>query len=113
MKTFRIFDFGLSINVSVMSKRSRVVFGRFRSGNRKSAIRNPKSLRVSIIVFLIVETVGLAQAQQAVKIPHVGFLSATSASAISARVEGFRRGLHELGYVEGKNIAVEWRYADG
>jgi ABC-type uncharacterized transport system substrate-binding protein len=53
-----------------------------------------------------------AQAQQqAKKGGRVGFLSVTFASAISDRVEAFRQGLRELGYVEGKNIIVEWRYA--
>jgi len=54
-----------------------------------------------------------AEAQQPKKVPLVGFLSATSASAIAARVEAFQHGLRELGYVEGKNIVVEWRYAEG
>ncbi|HEV8720620.1 MAG TPA: ABC transporter substrate-binding protein [Candidatus Binatia bacterium] len=54
-----------------------------------------------------------AEAQQPMKIPRIGFLSATSPSAIAARVEAFRRGLRELGYVEGKNIVIEWRYAEG
>jgi putative ABC transport system substrate-binding protein len=54
-----------------------------------------------------------AEAQQPTKVPRIGFLSATSPSAIAARVEGFRRGLRELGYVEGKNIVIEWRYAEG
>src|SRR5262245_20983162 len=53
------------------------------------------------------------QAQQPKKVPRIGFLSATSASSISARVEAFRQGLHELGYVEEKNIVIEWRYAEG
>src|SRR5438094_1201024 len=53
------------------------------------------------------------KAQQPTKIPRIGFLSATSPSAIAARVEAFRRGLRELGYVEGKNIVIEWRYAEG
>src|SRR5499425_3959363 len=55
-----------------------------------------------------------AQAQQASKkIPRIGFLSANSPAAISARIEALRQGLRELGYVEGKNIVIEWRYAEG
>ena len=54
-----------------------------------------------------------AAAQQPTKIPRIGFLSAASTSAIAARIEGFRYGLRELGYIEGKNIVVEWPYADG
>jgi putative tryptophan/tyrosine transport system substrate-binding protein len=54
-----------------------------------------------------------AEAQQAKKNPHIGFLSSSSASAYTNRVEAFQRGLRDLGYVEGKNIAVEYRYAEG
>jgi putative ABC transport system substrate-binding protein len=54
-----------------------------------------------------------AAAQQAKKVPRVGFLSATSPSTISARTEAFRQGLRELGYVEGKNIVIDFRYAEG
>jgi putative tryptophan/tyrosine transport system substrate-binding protein len=53
------------------------------------------------------------QAQQPAKIPRIGFLSAVSASTISARIEAFKQGLREFGYVEGTNIAIEWRYAEG
>jgi putative ABC transport system substrate-binding protein len=53
------------------------------------------------------------EAQQPRKIPRIGFLSATSPSTISARIEAFRQGLRELGYVESKNIVVEYRYAEG
>jgi len=55
----------------------------------------------------------IAQAQQAGKIPRVGFLSSLSPLAVAARTEAFRTGLRDLGYVEGKNIVIEWRYADG
>jgi len=58
-------------------------------------------------------TVSLAQAQQPGKIPRIGFLATVSPSTISSRVEAFRQGLRELGYVEGKNIVIEWRYAEG
>jgi putative ABC transport system substrate-binding protein len=55
-----------------------------------------------------------AQAQQAAKkFPRIGYLSASSSSVNPTRIEAFRHGLRELGYVEGKNIVVEWRYADG
>jgi putative ABC transport system substrate-binding protein len=54
-----------------------------------------------------------AEAQQPTKIPRIGFLSATLLSIISPRIEALRQGLHELGYVEGKNIVIEWRSAEG
>jgi putative ABC transport system substrate-binding protein len=55
----------------------------------------------------------VAEAQQPKKVPRIGYLSATSPSANVGRVEAFQQGLRELGYVEGKNIVIEWRYADG
>ena len=55
----------------------------------------------------------LAEAQQPTKIPRIGYLTAASLSAIAARIEAFRQGLRELGYVEGKNIVIEWRSAEG
>src|SRR6266571_1994299 len=51
--------------------------------------------------------------QQAARVPRIGFLSATSPSAIAARTEAFRQGLRELGYVEGQNIVVESRHVVG
>jgi len=54
-----------------------------------------------------------AQAQQPVKVPRIGVLAPPSASFFSNRIEAFRQGLRDLGYVEGKNIAIEYRYAEG
>jgi len=54
-----------------------------------------------------------ARAQQPAKAPSIGYLAGVSLSANAARNEAFRQGLRELSYVEGKNIVVEWRYADG
>jgi putative ABC transport system substrate-binding protein len=54
-----------------------------------------------------------AEAQQAGRMPRIGFLSAPSPSAIVTRIDAFQQGLRELGYVEGKNIVIEWRYAEG
>ena len=52
-------------------------------------------------------------AQQPTKVPRIGFLGASSASVLAARIEAFRQGLRDLGYVEGKNIVIEWRSAEG
>ena len=54
-----------------------------------------------------------ADAQQPARTPRIGILIAPSASSFSARVEALRRRLRELGYVEGKNIVIEYRYAEG
>jgi len=55
----------------------------------------------------------IARAEQATKITRIGYLAAASLSANAARVEAFRQGLRKLGYVEGKNIFIEWRSAEG
>jgi ABC-type uncharacterized transport system substrate-binding protein len=52
-----------------------------------------------------------AEAQQPGKVPRIGFLSATQPGRITR--DSFRQGLHDLGYIEGKNIIIEWRYAEG
>ena len=54
-----------------------------------------------------------ARAQQPAKIPRIGILIPASASSFSARVEAFRQRLRELGYVEGKNLVIEYRSAEG
>ena len=53
------------------------------------------------------------KAQQPGKVPGIGFLTSGSAAAVSTRVEAFRQGLREHGYMEGKNITVEYRYGAG
>jgi putative ABC transport system substrate-binding protein len=62
---------------------------------------------------MLLLTAPFAQAQQPARIPRIGILIAPSAAFISARVEAFRQRLRELGYVEGKNIVIEYRYAEG
>src|SRR5438094_8539734 len=54
-----------------------------------------------------------AEAQQPGKVPRMGFLSPFSPSATAIWLQTFRQGLHDLGWVEGKNINVEYRYAEG
>jgi putative tryptophan/tyrosine transport system substrate-binding protein len=53
-----------------------------------------------------------AQAQQSTKVPRIGYLAGAFPSTVSVRTAAFRQGLRELGYVEGKNIVVEYRYAE-
>src|SRR5690242_16069626 len=54
-----------------------------------------------------------AEAQPSKKIPRVGYLTVSSLSANVDRVEAFRNGLRDLGYIEGKSIVIEWRSAEG
>ena len=53
------------------------------------------------------------EAQQPAKIPKIGCLAGGSPSGIAPLTDAFRQGLHQFGYVEGKNIAIEYRYAEG
>ena len=55
----------------------------------------------------------VARAQQSAKIPRIGFLTAVPLAVIRRRTEAFQQGLRELGYLEGKNIVIEWRSAQG
>src|SRR5215467_10290451 len=54
-----------------------------------------------------------AEAQQPRKVPRIGYLSNADAATDSARTEGIRLALRNLGYIEGQNIAIEYRYAEG
>jgi len=94
MKPFRI-----SIRAAAFGFSS----GRFKSGN----------------VFLLALTVMLlalcsyTEAQQSGKAPRIGVLITGSLSNATRRVQALQRGLRELGYVEGNNIVIEYRYAEG
>jgi ABC-type uncharacterized transport system substrate-binding protein len=54
-----------------------------------------------------------AEAQPTGKVYHIGMLERTPAATNAANLDGFRQGLRELGYVEGKNLVIEYRSADG
>jgi len=85
---------------------------KYLSDNRKSAIQNPKWLGLSVIAFLL--AVGaVVEAQQPKKVSRIGYLSSFDPAGESARSEGIRLALRELGYIEGQNIATEYRYAEG
>ena len=67
---------------------------------------------VVLLVGLTLPSVHLAEAQQQAKVPKIGWLGARPAPRSASGRELFRRELRELGYVEGKNIAFEYRYAE-
>jgi putative ABC transport system substrate-binding protein len=70
--------------------------------------------RLSILLIIAVIAVGaMAEGQDPGKVPRIGFLASGLRSASAQRVELFQQGLRELGYVDGKNIVIEYRYADG
>jgi len=70
-------------------------------------------MRCFAIAIAFVFGAAVAEAQQATKIPRIGFLSSLSPATVSARMDAFRQGLRELGYVEGKNMVIEYRWAEG
>jgi putative ABC transport system substrate-binding protein len=73
-----------------------------------------RRIGLAVVLVLSLALVPIAgEAQQATKVTPIGYLSGPSLAANAARFEAFRQGLRELGYVEGKNIVIEWRSADG
>jgi putative tryptophan/tyrosine transport system substrate-binding protein len=76
-------------------------------------IQNPKWLGLSIIAFVLVVAGAAALAQQPKKVHRIGYLSPFDPAIESTGVEAIRLALRELGYIEGQNIATEYRYAEG
>ena len=102
-------DFGDS--AKIMSKKSSDQFPFHFSIGLKSALRNLKSaILLGATLFALCSS---AQAQESKKVPLIGFLSSRSPDAEKSRLVAFQQGLQELGYLEGKNILVEQRYAAG
>src|SRR3990170_175130 len=73
--------------------------------NRRTAIRR--------LATFFLTAASLAHAQQPKKVPRIGYLSGSDAASDSARSEAIRLALRERGYIEGQNIAIEYRYAEG
>jgi putative ABC transport system substrate-binding protein len=82
------------------------------SDNPKSKIQNRKWAGIVAIGVAFAFGGAGVQAQQPTKVPRIGYLGGVPPSANAARIEAFRQGLRELGYVEGKNIVIEWRHAE-
>jgi putative ABC transport system substrate-binding protein len=105
-------------------ERVRVRAGRFASGPLTS-ILSPKGARnerrkamkrkiVSVLLAILpLSFLHLADAQQPKKVWRIGYLSPSNAATNTARAEGIRLALRERGYIEGQNIAIEYRYTEG
>jgi putative ABC transport system substrate-binding protein len=72
-----------------------------------------KKIVIGLLTTVMLAAGSLAKAQQPTKIPRIGYVIGPSLAENSVRIEALRQGLRELGYVEGKNIVIEWRSADG
>jgi len=70
-----------------------------------------KMFCVCLLATVLLGAVSLAEAQQPKKVPSIGYLSVRS--GFGPNDEAFRQGLRELGYIEGQNIVIEWRFAEG
>jgi putative ABC transport system substrate-binding protein len=76
------------------------------------AMKKTGVLSILFVAVLLAVAV-IADAQQPKKIPRIGYLSAADPARESARAKAIRLALRELGYIEGQNIAIEYRYAEG
>jgi len=72
-----------------------------------------RSIIICLPLTAFLLAISFAEAQQAGKVPRIGLLVASTPSATSDRVEAFRQGLREIGYIEGQSIVIEYRYAEG
>jgi putative ABC transport system substrate-binding protein len=72
-----------------------------------------RPILVFALAFVIHSTARLAEAQQPTKIPRIGYVSGNDPADPGPNVEAFRHGLRDLGYIEGKNILIEYRYSEG
>ena len=97
MNRFWILDFGFSIG---------------RSSGARASFVTCCALLLMLCAVLVVLRVS-ADAQVPKKVPRIGYLSARDPASDSTRSKGILLGLRELGYVDGKNISIVYRYSDG
>ena len=72
-----------------------------------------KKIILIALCFLLLAPRSAAVAQQAGKIFRIGFLDASTASGSAVLVDAFRQELSKLGWIEGKNFTIEYRFAEG
>jgi len=104
-----------------MRNRTRMRSLSLRSDNRKSKtcpelcrrIQNRKLVGIVALAVAFAMCGAVAQAQQPKKVTRIGYLSSQDPAYESARAEGIRLALRDLGYIEGQNIAIDYRYSEG
>jgi len=96
-----------------MDKKSSIRIPISSAGNPKSKIENLKWLGIFAIALTFAFGGAAVQAQQPKKVSRIGFLAATDATRESTRAEVIWLALRERGHIEGQNIAIEYRYAEG
>ena len=72
-----------------------------------------KKILLSVVAILILASVHFADAQQPKKVARIGFLAPATRTGYRHYTDALLQGLRELGYVEGQNIVIEYRWADG
>ena len=105
---FAILDFGLGRTIGT-------AFFRIESrseNNRKSKIQNRKLVAIVAMAFALVVAGTVAHAQQSGKVFRIGCLDSSTASGSMVHLDAFRRELEKLGWIEGKNITIEYRFAE-
>ena len=95
-----------------MKKLFRIRFFGSHSDNPKSAIQNPKWLEIVALVFTFAMCGAAVEAQQPTKIPRIGFLDRSTASGSALLLETFWQELSKLGWIEGKSITIDYRFAE-
>src|SRR5262245_55910940 len=83
-----------------------------RSDNRKSKIKNRKWVGIVAIVVALAVCGAGAEAQQTGKVARIGMLDPSTASGSAVLLDAFRQELRKLGWIEGKNITIEYRFAE-
>src|SRR5262245_42195986 len=68
---------------------------------------------ICLVAAALLSSASFAEAQQATKVPRMGYLASADPARDSSRAEGIRQGLSELSYIEGQNSTIEYRYAEG
>src|SRR4030095_3124100 len=72
-----------------------------------------KRIILWLLATFFLANVSLADAQQTGKVPRIGFLDTSTASGSAVLVDAFQQELSKLGWIEGKNVAIEYRFAEG